>query len=531
MIDPQQDTSYLMHMNLRMNERNEGARRARVLRDRGPAGPSVSHAAKMASLVALCMGVALPGVGARELFSSWIEEPPVVDGRAVDGAWSRTLPLALDLRARTGIEARATPATLRAVHTETHLYLLITWDDPSEDRSAGNWTWDVAEKRYRPGSSEEDSLTVSLEHTGLFDPEMSSGREAIWDVWEWGAAQTGPQGYAADRTRRITRKRPEGEARLVATKGHRPVWISRLEDGGVGVVRPLPAPPLFRGLRRPRFEPSEPSGSGADVRARGRWSEGRWVLELSRRLDTGHPDDTAFDTSRGYVFVLSASGAAGGGEGVSELIHLAFEGPGSARVDDDFELQVAGGPPRSYETGLSGKGREGRWMVREVAGAPTGRRVLVQEDADRTNYRFPVAIRTGFEAEDLELSVRFQPVSGRVDQAAGLVWRYRDPGNYYVARANALEGNVVLYKLEDGRRRDLKPVGAGPQAYGKPARVPRGSWSQLMVIARGARFQVFLNDEPLFDVEDRTFSGPGRVGLWTKADSVTRFDDFHALLY
>ena len=118
-----------------------------------------------------------------------------------------------------------------------------------------------------------------------------------------------------------------------------------------------------------------------------------------------------------------------------------------------------------------------------------------------------------------------KPVSGREDQAAGLVWRYRDSDNYYVVRANALEDNVVLYKVERGKRSDLRAKGAGLLSYGRKIDVPSGAWSSLRVVARGSVFVVHFNDQVLFEVEDLTFTQPGKVGVWTKADSVTYFDD------
>jgi hypothetical protein len=116
-------------------------------------------------------------------------------------------------------------------------------------------------------------------------------------------------------------------------------------------------------------------------------------------------------------------------------------------------------------------------------------------------------------------------VKGATDQAGGLVWRYRDKDNYYLLRANALENNLVLYKVEAGKRSDLKPRGAGMFAYGRKAKVVPGEWGTLRVIVKGPLFEAFLNGERLFEVEDRTFTGAGQVGVWTKADSVTYFDD------
>jgi hypothetical protein len=149
---------------------------------------------------------------------------------------------------------------------------------------------------------------------------------------------------------------------------------------------------------------------------------------------------------------------------------------------------------------------------------------LAQLDADRTSARFPVAVLADIQTTDVDLSVRFRPVSGRVDQAAGLVWRYQDENNYYLVRANALESNVVLYKVQNGRRTDLPVKGEG-RTYGKPARVPSGQWATLRVFARGSLFEVYHEGRKLYAVEDTTFSEAGKVGVWTKADSVTNFDD------
>ncbi len=196
----------------------------------------------------------------------------------------------------------------------------------------------------------------------------------------------------------------------------------------------------------------------------------------------------------------------------------------AAGVVVDFESMAVGDAPSGLTCARTGRGAPGTWAIQNDATAPAGTRVLAQTSADTTSYRFPVCVYEGFTATDVDLSVAFKPVSGTVDQAAGLVWRYRDLDNYYVVRANALEDNVVLYKVENGKRSDLRPVGSWPFAYGRDAEVPVGRWSTLRVVAKGGRFSVWLGDEHLFDVEDDTFSAAGKVGLWTKADSVTRFD-------
>jgi len=109
---------------------------------------------------------------------------------------------------------------------------------------------------------------------------------------------------------------------------------------------------------------------------------------------------------------------------------------------------------------------------------------------------------------------------------AGIVWRFRDADNYYLARANALEDNIVLYKVEKGRRTAIAPKGTPVHTYGVKHAVPSGTWRELAVEFRGNVFKVVFNGQELFEVEDSTSAEEGKVGLWTKADSVTYFDDF-----
>lgn len=187
----------------------------------------------------------------------------------------------------------------------------------------------------------------------------------------------------------------------------------------------------------------------------------------------------------------------------------------------DFTPDAVDQPPKGFEFGYTaGVGRPGKWIVQTDG----SNKVLAQTDPDATRSRFAVAVLSDVMAADVDLSVRFKPISGRVDQAAGLVWRYQNQDNYYIVRANALEDNVVLYKVENGKRTDLPLKGEG-RTYGKKSDVPAGQWSTLRLVASGPLFEVYFNGAKLYEVEDGTFTTPGKVGLWTKADSVTQFDD------
>ncbi len=188
----------------------------------------------------------------------------------------------------------------------------------------------------------------------------------------------------------------------------------------------------------------------------------------------------------------------------------------------DFEAAAVDSMPPGWFVAMTHDGGQPRWAV---VRADEGGRALAQLSNDRTPQRFPLAILTRETLRDGTLSVRFKPISGRVDQAAGLVWRYRDENNYYVVRANALEDNVVLYKVENGNRAAISPLGKEGE-YGQGHEVPAGEWHTLAVEFRGPKFSVSFDGMTIYEAEDATFTDAGRVGLWTKADSVTQFDDF-----
>lgn len=152
----------------------------------------------------------------------------------------------------------------------------------------------------------------------------------------------------------------------------------------------------------------------------------------------------------------------------------------------------------------------GQWAIEDVAGASNGR-ALVQR---ATNNAFNVIIAPGGPFADVNVSVRFKPISGIKDAAGGIVFRFSE-GRYYVIRANALEDNFNLYYYDSSRRKILETKVKAPAL---------GQWHKLRISAEGDRLRGWLNDQQLIDHRDDRFKS-GRVGLWTKADSITAFDD------
>src|SRR5215472_11541837 len=205
-------------------------------------------------------------------------------------------------------------------------------------------------------------------------------------------------------------------------------------------------------------------------------------------------------------------------------IVLALHGATVAEVIR-FDDGVPGTLPSGWSVAMTHQGGAPRWELTRDESAPSPPYVLAQLSPDRTAGRFPLAIWERLTIRDGSVSVAFKTVDGTVDQAAGIVWRYQDLNNYYIVRANALEDNVVLYKVENGVRQSIAPKGLPSRFYGVKREIPRGRWNTLRVEFQGISFVVFLNGEWLFETEDQTFTKAGKTGLWTKADSVTYFDE------
>lgn len=178
----------------------------------------------------------------------------------------------------------------------------------------------------------------------------------------------------------------------------------------------------------------------------------------------------------------------------------------------NFDSYASGALPAEWTCGVTGSGSS-RWTVETDPDAPSKPNVVKQSAVGD----FPWCALKGISLADGYVEVKFKALSGRRDQAGGVVWRWKDGNNYYVARANALENNVSLYYTENGERRTIKYVGAP---------VPRNVWHKLRVEFSGTRITVALNGKTYIELDDSRIKEPGAAGLWTKADSVTVFDDF-----
>ncbi len=192
---------------------------------------------------------------------------------------------------------------------------------------------------------------------------------------------------------------------------------------------------------------------------------------------------------------------------------------GNGNLKFDFEAEMLNTAPTGWSSHFWGPGATD-WEVADDG----GNKVFAQLRSDNPRAHFNMAVYDSLKAADVGLSVKFRAVKGSIDQGGGFLWRYIDESNHYIVRANPLEDNVVLYKMEYGERTDLSLIGKG-KTYGVKVEPMGSDWHTLGLTAEGNLFTVFLDGRQLFQVNDSTFTDAGKIGLWTKADAVTYFDD------
>ncbi len=190
-----------------------------------------------------------------------------------------------------------------------------------------------------------------------------------------------------------------------------------------------------------------------------------------------------------------------------------------------FSNNEIGKIPSGWSQYFTGKGKSTSWKVLD----DNGNKVIAQLSEENPNYHFNEIIYDGFEVKNVELVVEMKGVKGEMDQGGGFVWRFIDADNYYVVRANPLEDNVVLYKVENGKRTDLPLINLG-KTYGVDVEPLGSGWNTLGLKVVDNLFTVYLNKKQIFQVSDKTFQNAGKIGLWTKADAVTYFDDLQVIV-
>lgn len=230
--------------------------------------------------------------------ASYSRMAPVVDGRT-ESAWSAAQPLIVIVREALG-GTSPLPVTLRALYTDDSLYVLAEWPDPTRDDMRDPYFWDAAAGKYQRPIKPDDQFALEFELSGEFDVNMlAAGKSFVADVWHWKAGRGNPIGYVDDK-RHVISSQPSEGAKRYDLGGHASVYIARLMDEGTPSWKPRPAPSSHTQETFDSFEHQEPSGSVADVKGKGVHNGRKWTLEMARKLDTVHPDDTPLDPAKAY---------------------------------------------------------------------------------------------------------------------------------------------------------------------------------------------------------------------------------------
>lgn len=204
----------------------------------------------------------------------------------------------------------------------------------------------------------------------------------------------------------------------------------------------------------------------------------------------------------------------------SESTGFAGQNPGekvSVKRRWSFSKAKVGELPRGWKVAeTAGVKTPATWKVVADPTAPTPPNALALTETKNPNKTFNMLIARRTEYKDLEISVMVKAMTGKLDQGGGPIWRCKDPNNYYVARWNPLEDNIRVYYVKDGKRKQLGTADVKMDAK---------KWHKVGARQVGDKIEVFLNDKKVIEVEDSTFTEPGAIGLWTKADAATAFDD------
>ncbi|MCH8241689.1 MAG: hypothetical protein IH897_03635, partial [Planctomycetes bacterium] len=451
--------------------------------------------------------------------------PPNVDG-VVDKVWRIAEPLTVVVREAVGGH-NPKSVILRALHTDDTLYVLAQWPDATRSDMRDPYVWNANQKTYERPSKPDDQFALEFPIKGDFHVNMlAMSRDYTADVWHWKAGRGNPVGWVDDKRHIISQRRIEG-AKRYDLGGHDTVYIARPMDEGTPSYKVKPKPESHEGDTVPSYEPQEPSGSVADVRGKGVHDGAGWTLEMARNFDTGNSDDAVIDPAAGITCAVAVlDDELYWNHSVSQFIQLRFAAPpgANARLENGsavfrFESSRAGTLPDAWRVEATRPdGPLATWQVASDLSAPTPSKVL---SMIRPNHQargtYNLCWRDDVQFEDGEILLHFKANEGEVDQGGGPIWRAKDSDNYYVCRANPLEDNFRLYYVKDGVRHQIATA---------DAEIPPGIWHTIKVIHQGNRIECHLDGTKLLEVTDDTFAGRGGVGLWTKADAATSFDNF-----
>lgn len=245
-----------------------------------------------------------PASAVDELVCGKVAKLPDIDGKAGDDAWKSAKELVVKMD-QPDEENPKKQISLKAVHDGTSICFLLVWADADKSDEHAPLIW--KDTAYEAQDDKvEDACTLGFEFEGKFDSDMKAGIESKWDVWEWGAARTNPTGYALDRTHVYSHNAPPAPIkgrRLTAREGT--IYFWHPIDEGTPCYTKIEIPEKKVKDVMPQYPTQKPSGSAADVEAKGEWANGKWTVEFKRKLNTGHKDDTVMVPGKSLSFAVA----------------------------------------------------------------------------------------------------------------------------------------------------------------------------------------------------------------------------------
>lgn len=279
----------------------------------------------LAGLWALLFPAADPEVTAAK-----VSKMPAIDGKAGDDAWKQAKELEVKIAVPSELDNPKSSITVKAVHDGESVAFLLVWRDKTESVEHEPFEWDAAKKEYvvKDETPLEDMVSLAFPIQGTFSFDMLAGHESKWDVWEWQACRAN-NGYGRDKHHIYAKSRPSGpgiKAKKFTDRNETPTFIARPEDAGTPPFKKVEAPSENKGPKVPQYVPATPTGSGADLAAKGTYADGQWTVEIKRKLKTGNADDAAFDVSKPVEFAIGVFDQTEGSDHeVSKKIVLKFQ--------------------------------------------------------------------------------------------------------------------------------------------------------------------------------------------------------------
>jgi len=256
----------------------------------------------MTSALAAVLALALAPQG--EVSAQKVAKLPEIDGKFDDWTTAKEWVIKIDKPGE--IDKPMKEMWLKVVHDGASVAFLMAWKDETKSERHQEFVWKEDDGEYKMNDELlEDSCSLAFALEGKFDPDMLAGIESKWDVWEWGAYRTS-LGFAKDKWHVYSKVRfPAGKPKRFSDREDKPIWLTRPDDEGTPCMKKLEAPAEKKTPTVQQWIPEKPTGSCADVQARGAWADGRWKVEFRRKLDTGNKDDTAFDPAKPVDFAVA----------------------------------------------------------------------------------------------------------------------------------------------------------------------------------------------------------------------------------